>query len=195
MLLACPTFAVVHPGRPAVTTNSAPRPTPAPRRLTAGTNATFTRVWQKGLMTASHTHHPTETPRAPTGIRSIGSPRVEVVVAVVDPTGRTERMEQFLPRRWTTSRFNNIYELERPELLVLGNATPFLVAAARLLHPQATLLAVIDAEAPPSTLVGLLQSGADVCVREGAMHILATHLIACYRRRARRNPASRRLIA
>ncbi len=136
-------------------------------------------------MTATDTHRLINTSSSLTGNRSVGPPRAEVAVAIVDPAGQTDRIEAFLPRRWTTRRFANIYEVDRPDLLVLGSATPFLVAAARLLHPQATLLALIDAEAPPRGLVDILHSGADACVREGALHILATHLIAGYRRRAK----------
>jgi hypothetical protein len=41
-------------------------------------------------------------------------------------------------------------------------------------------------------LVDLLHSGADVCVREGALPILAAHLIAGHRRRIRRLRITRR---
>ena len=146
-------------------------------------------------MTALDIHGNVESPRAPNVIRPLGVGRVEVAVAVVDPAGQTAHVEAFLPRRWATCRYENIYEIDRPDLLVLGSATPFLVAAARLLHPQATLIALIDASAPPRCLVDLLHSGADVCVREGALPILAAHLIAGHRGRSRRTSVTRRPVA
>jgi hypothetical protein len=144
-------------------------------------------------MTALDIQHPIQAPRAPNSRRAISTPRVDVVVAVVDPLGQTHGLESFLPRRWATRRFPTIYDIDRPDLLVLGSATPFLVAAARLLHSQATIVALIGDGADARQLVDLLHSGADVCVREGAQHILAAHLIAGHRRLARRAYLTRRL--
>jgi hypothetical protein len=136
-------------------------------------------------MTALDTQHPNRSPRPPNATRAIGSPHLDVVVTIVDPTGQTRGIESLLPRRWGARRYRTIYEVDRPDLLVLGAATPFLVAASRLLHSQATIVAVIEVDAEPRLLVDLLHSGADVCVREGALPILAAHLIASHRRRAR----------
>jgi len=136
-------------------------------------------------MTALDTQHPNRSPRPPKATRPIDSPHLDVVVTIVDRTGQTRGIESLLPRRWGARRHQTIYEVDRPDLLVLGAATPFLVAASRLLHSQATIVAVIDADAAPRLLVDLLHSGADVCVREGALPILAAHLIASHRRRAR----------
>src|SRR5262245_57408959 len=146
-------------------------------------------------MTALEVHGGVESPRAPNLIRPLGVGRVEVVVAIVDPAGQAEHIEALLPRRWAAFRYPNIYEVDRPDLLVLGSATPYLVAAARLLHPQTTLVALIEASAPPRLLVDLLHSGADACVREGALPILAAHLIAGHRRRSRRVSVTRWRVA
>ena len=64
--------------------------------------------------------------------------------------------------------------------------TPKLVAAARLLHPDGSIIAVIDADAPVEPLVGVLQAGADACVRAGSPAVLAGHLLASQRRRVRK---------
>jgi hypothetical protein len=117
------------------------------------------------------------------------------VLAIVDPNGQTEHVEELLPRRWATHRFANIYEIDRPDIIVLGGAAPPLVAATRLLYPDVSLIAVINREAPPLALAGLLHSGADVGVRDGALHILAAHVIACHRRRVRLAYARRRPVA
>src|SRR5215467_15467205 len=106
-------------------------------------------------MTALEVHGSVESARAPNVVRPLGVGRVEVAVAVVDPAGQTKHIEAFLPRRWTTCRYENIYEVDQPDLLVLGSATPHLVAAARLLHPQTTLIALIEVSAPPRMLVDL----------------------------------------
>src|SRR5262245_56443827 len=143
----------------------------------------LTRAWHNGIMTATETNNRVWGPGGRGSGRAIEPARPKIVVAIVDPTGDTNHLERLLPRRWTTRRFNNVYEIHQPELLVLGGASPPLVAAARLLHPDATLFALIHEEAPPSAIGDILHSGADVCVRDGAMDILATHLIAGHRRK------------
>jgi hypothetical protein len=143
-------------------------------------------------MTALDTQHPVQASRPPNTSSSVGPARADVIVAVVDHAGPTLGIESFLPRRWTTRRYQSIYEIDRPDLLVLGSATPFLVAATRLLHSQSTIVALIGVDAEPRLLVDLLHSGADVCVREGALPILAAHLIAGHRRRIRRLRITRR---
>ena len=75
-------------------------------------------------MTALEVHAGVESPRAPNVVRPLGVGRVEVAIAVVDPAGQTDHIEAFLPRRWATRRYQNIYEVDQPDLLVLGSATP-----------------------------------------------------------------------
>src|SRR5215467_2479387 len=134
-------------------------------------------------MTALDTQHPTQASRPPNSSSSVGPAHADVIVAIVDQARQTLGIDSFLPRRWATHRYHTIYEINRPDLLVLGSATPFLVAAARLLHSEATIVAIIGVDAEPRLLVDLLHSGADVCVREGALPILAAHLMASHRRR------------
>jgi hypothetical protein len=137
-------------------------------------------------MTALDIDRTARSARASVAGPSEAAGRSNVVVAIVDPNSQTQHLDVLLPRRWTARRFNSIYEVDQPDLLVLGDATPFLVAASRLLHSEAMILAVIHSDAPARLLVDLLHSGADSCVREGALHLVASHLIAGYRRRARR---------
>ena len=93
------------------------------------------------------------------------------------------RINTYLPRRWSTRRYPTLYDVTHPDLLVLGGATPFLAAAARLLHREAVLIGVIDADAPARDLVDVLHAGADACVRASAPHVLASHLMALHDRR------------
>jgi hypothetical protein len=101
----------------------------------------------------------------------------------VDPAGQVSRVNAYLPRRWSTRRYPTLYDVAQPDLLVLGGATPFLAAAARLLHREATIIGVIAADAPARDLVDILHAGADACVRASAPHVLAGHLIALHDRR------------
>src|SRR3954451_8614747 len=108
-----------------------------------------------------------------------------VRVAIVDRVGQVDGLAAFLPRRWTTQHYDSLYGVPACDLLVLGGADAELVTAARLLHPEGSIIAVIDADAPVEPLVEVLQAGADACVRAGASAVLAGHLIASQRRRQR----------
>jgi hypothetical protein len=115
----------------------------------------------------------------------------QVRVAVVDRVGQVDGLAPFLPARWATRHFDSLYAVASFDLMVLGGATPELVAAARLLHPDGSIIAVIDADAPVEPLVGVLQAGADACVRSGSPAVLAGHLLASHRRRVREGRADR----
>jgi hypothetical protein len=78
-----------------------------------------------------------------------------------------------------------VYGVGSFDLMVLGAATGELVSAARLLYPDASIVAVIDADSPVEPLVEVLQAGADACVRAGSPAVLAGHLMASHRRRQR----------
>ena len=108
---------------------------------------------------------------------------VRVEVAVVDRVGHVDGLGSYLPRRWATRHYDTLFAAGRCDLLVIGGATPDLVAAARLMHPEAAVIAVIDAQAPVEPLIAILAAGADACVRAGATAVLAGHLIASNRRR------------
>jgi hypothetical protein len=110
---------------------------------------------------------------------------IRVQVAVVDRVGHVDGLAPYLPRRWATRHYDTLFAAGGCDLLVLGGATPDLVAAARLMHPEAAVIAVIDAHAPVEPLVAILDAGADACVRAGASAVLAGHLVASHRRRVR----------
>ena len=116
---------------------------------------------------------------------------VRVQVAVVDRVGHVDGLAAYLPRRWATRHYDTVFATDSCDLLVLGGATPDLVAAARQMHPEAAVVAVIDSQAPVEPLVAILSAGADTCVRAGPTAVLAGHLLASHRRRMRATDSSR----
>ena len=90
-----------------------------------------------------------------------------VQVAIVDRVGQVDGLAAFLPRRWATRHYDSLYAVGGFDLIVLGGATGEMVSAARVLHPEASIIAVIDANAPVEPLLEVLQAGADACVRAG----------------------------
>jgi hypothetical protein len=110
---------------------------------------------------------------------------VQVRVAIVDRVGQVDGLAAFLPMRWATQHYDSLYAVGAFDLIVLGGATAEMVAATRLLHPDGTIIAIIDADADVDPLVEVLQAGADTCVRAGAPAVLAGHLMASQRRRLR----------
>ena len=125
------------------------------------------------------------------GVAPAGVASSAVTVAVVDPHGLANAIDRLLPRRWLIRRYTDIYQFDEADLLLLGSATPFGVASARLLHPRAELVALIDQRASANAIVDLLHSGADTVVRSGALQVLAAHLMAGHRRSVRRRYATR----
>ena len=108
-----------------------------------------------------------------------------VRVAIVDRVGQVDGLAAFLPRRWATRHYDSLYAVGGFDLMVLGGATGEMVSAARVLHPDASIVAVIDADTQVEPLVEVLQAGADACVRAGSPAVLAGHLLASHRRRQR----------
>jgi hypothetical protein len=109
----------------------------------------------------------------------------DVQVAVVDRVGQVDGLAAFLPRRWATRHYDSVYAVGGFDLMVLCGATGEMVSAARVLHPDASIVAVIDTDAPVEPLIDVLQAGADACVRAGSPAVLAGHLMASHRRRQR----------
>jgi hypothetical protein len=109
----------------------------------------------------------------------------DVQVAIVDRVGLVDGLAAFLPRRWATRHYDSVYAVGSFDLMVLGDATGEMVSVARVLHPDASIVAVIDAYAPVEPLIEVLQAGADACVRAGSPAVLAGHLLASHRRRQR----------
>jgi hypothetical protein len=114
-----------------------------------------------------------------------------VQVGVIDHVGYLDGLAACLPMRWATRHYNSLYEMGAFDLLVIGAATPHLVAAARLVHPDAIIMAVIDASATAALFVATLHAGADACIRAGGPATLAGNLLATYRRHLRQGRLSR----
>jgi hypothetical protein len=93
--------------------------------------------------------------------------------------------------RWVTHHYDSLYEMGAFDLLVIGGATPRLIAATRLIHPDATIVAVINADATAALFVATLDAGADACVRAGGPAKLAGHLLATHRLHLRQARFSR----
>src|ERR1044072_1491422 len=98
----------------------------------------------------------------------------EIVVAVVGPITDLAgtHLEHFLPLRWVTRAYPTLYDVDEPDLLVLGAPTPYPAAAAPLPNPRSTVIGVIAADAPARRLIDVLHAGADACVRQGALPVL-----------------------
>jgi hypothetical protein len=134
--------------------------------------------WHNGTMTATYS-------------RSYAITRSrQVQVGVIDHAGYVDGLAACLPMRWATRQYESLYEMGAFDLLVISAATPHLVAAARLIHPDAIILAVIDANATAALFRATLHAGADACVRAGGPAMLAGHLLATYRRHLRRGHLS-----
>ena len=121
-----------------------------------------------------HTHAPAAVPPPtdpPTVVTLVGSRYLAGALARQLPPGyrvdHAPRLDAAVPA----------------DAVVLSGATPSAVAAAVRQHPGTPVVAVIDPAAPVATLVGVLEAGADTCVRAGETVLLASHLLACLRRR------------
>jgi hypothetical protein len=115
----------------------------------------------------------------------------QVRVGVLDHVGYVDGLAACLPMRWVTQHYDSLYEMGAFDLLVIGGATPHLVAATRLIHPDATIVAVVNADATAALFVATLHAGADACVRAGGPAKLAGHLLATHRRHLRQARLSR----
>lgn len=105
------------------------------------------------------------------------------VVALVGSRYLAAALADRLPPGYRVAPVQHLDAAPRADAVVLAAATPALVAAAVRHHPGTPVVAVIDAGAPVRMLVGVLEAGADTCVRAGETALLAGHLLACVRRR------------
>jgi len=105
------------------------------------------------------------------------------VVAVVGHPGRVAGLPQHLPSGWSMRAAACLDDIRPDEIVLLAGARAPDVTAARAVLPSRTLVvALVDEEAPPDAVAGVLTAGADVCVRGGQPAILAGHLVAGRRR-------------
>ncbi|MGR6317460.1 hypothetical protein Q2K19_05645 [Micromonospora soli] len=107
-------------------------------------------------------------------------------VAVLGDATRVTGLARQLPAAWRVLHTPGIEYVQAGELVLLVGPD---VAAVRRTHrrmPAGCVLAVlVDQDANAATIADVLQAGADVCVRAGSTTILASHLVACHRRRTR----------
>ena len=109
------------------------------------------------------------------------------VIAVIGSAPLAAVLAPHLPPGHRVDHLDRIDDLVTVDALVLHRATARSVAAAVHRHPGVPVIALIDAYAPVETLIGVLEAGADTCVRAGETVLLAGHLLACLRRRQLRH--------
>jgi hypothetical protein len=116
--------------------------------------------------------------------------RPHVHVALVGSRAAVPDIAGLLPRRWDTARYYQLTGVSRADMIILGGASPAIVAAARLLHPAATIVAVIGPRSPESLFVSLIRVGADACVRAGTPVWLARQALGAHGLRHRPGAAT-----
>jgi hypothetical protein len=105
------------------------------------------------------------------------------VVAVFGHPGRVAGLAHHLPGGWSLRHPDTIDDVRPGEIVLLAGTSVREVGTARAVLPARTrVVALVDDEAPPEVVAGVLTAGADVCVRGGQQAILASHLVACRRR-------------
>jgi len=125
------------------------------------------------------------TPDATSGPHPTSRPHVRV--ALVGSRTDVADIAPMLPRRWHATRHHRLSTMDGADIVVLGAATSDRVAAARLLNPTATIVAVIDPQAPVAFLVQMMRAGADACVRSGTSALLAEEVLAAHQLRHRQS--------
>jgi hypothetical protein len=105
------------------------------------------------------------------------------VVAVLGRPGRVAGLSAHLPGGWSLRCPDGLDDVRPGEIVLLAGTDVREVGMARAVLPARTrVVALVDDEAPPEVVAGVLTAGADVCVRGGQPAILAGHLVACRRR-------------
>jgi hypothetical protein len=104
-------------------------------------------------------------------------------VAVLGHPGRVAGLARHLPGGWSVRHPSGLDDVQPGEIVLLAGTTVHEVGLARSVLPARTrVVALVDDEAPPEAVAGVLTAGADVCVRGGQPSVLAGHLVACRRR-------------
>jgi hypothetical protein len=133
--------------------------------------------------TSTVTATATALPLHPASLRACRDQRPSV--AVVGPGGRVAGLEQHLPAGWVIRHPASVDGVLPGELVLLVAAgVPAVTRARQVLPGRTAIVALVDEEAPVATVAGVLTAGADACVRGGELAVLASHLVACRRRRA-----------
>ncbi|MFR9778148.1 hypothetical protein ACL02O_19100 [Micromonospora sp. MS34] len=117
-----------------------------------------------------------------TGVIDLTAP----TIAVLGDASRVTGLTRHLSAAWRVLRTNDIDYVQPGELVLL--VCPDVATVARVhrrLPAGSALLVLAEQDAPAAAIADVLQAGADACVRAGSTTILASHLVACQRRRTR----------
>lgn len=138
------------------------------------------------------TRAPVPPPRTEPASKPVSEPGTEpaLAVAVVGSVYLAAALAHHLPAGYRVDVVDRLAEVTRPDVLVLDPATPAGVTAALRRHPGIPVIGLIGPQEPVETLIGVLEAGADTCVRAGETVLLASHLLACLRRRRVRSQAT-----
>ena len=105
------------------------------------------------------------------------------VVAVLGSPGRVAGLGSHLPAGWSVRAAQDLEDVRADDIVLFTSATERDIRHARELLPRrASIVALVDGDAPAELVAAVLTAGADVCVRGGLPAILAGHLVACRRR-------------
>jgi hypothetical protein len=114
----------------------------------------------------------------------LNSQRVSPVVAVLGQAGRVAALGAHLPAGWTLRYPGDLAGVLADDIVLVSGASEADVLDARAALPARTLIvALVRDDARAELVAAVLTAGADVCVRGGMPAILASHLVACRRRR------------
>jgi hypothetical protein len=102
-----------------------------------------------------------------------------ITVFVQGPPHRLMGLSAYLPPGWRVSR---AAPTPHAEIILLVDPHPAEVTSTCLRHPDAAVIAVLDAFSTDAQSVGVLEAGADACVRTDHAAIVAAHIEACRRR-------------
>lgn len=107
-------------------------------------------------------------------------------IAVLGDATRITGLARQLPASWRVLRTPGVEYVQPGELVLLVCPDAATVGRVHRRLPAGCRLAVlVEQDAPAATIADVLEAGADVCVRAGSTTILASHLVACHRRRIR----------
>jgi len=129
-------------------------------------------------------NHRTSTPTA-TDLPLAGWTRdtARPVIAMFGYAGRVAGLESHLPAGWSIRVPRDLDDVRPGEIVLYTHACVQDVRMARAVLPRnARIVAVVSDDAPAELVAGVLTAGADTCVRGGHPAILASHLVACWRR-------------
>lgn len=102
-----------------------------------------------------------------------------ITVYVQGPPHRLLGLGAYLPAGW---RVDHGAPPSDAEIILLVDPHPREITVTCLRHPNAAVIAVLDAYSADARSVAVLEAGADACVRTDQSAIVAAHVEACRRR-------------